>query len=80
SCVNSNDGPQIPQVDIKKMFSVGGQRLVAARAEALKNGGVAALRPVGEAALEFGKCVTKCFVEEKNGDGFCYEKKRWFFV
>ncbi|KAK5967704.1 hypothetical protein GCK32_019556 [Trichostrongylus colubriformis] len=57
------------------MFSVGGQRLVAARAEALKNGGVAALRPVGEAALEFGKCVTKCFVEEKNGDGFCYEKK-----
>ncbi|KJH50378.1 hypothetical protein DICVIV_03458 [Dictyocaulus viviparus] len=76
SCVESNQGPQIPQVDIRKMFNIGEQRLNATGTEIINSGPIASIRPIAEAVMTFGGCVKRCFVEEKNANGFCYENKR----
>ncbi|WKX95350.1 hypothetical protein Q1695_012084 [Nippostrongylus brasiliensis] len=76
SCVDTMQGPQIPKVDLKMMFTVGEQRVVAARAEAIRNLAFESLRQIGDVVMKFGSCVKTCFVEEQNADGFCYDKKQ----
>ncbi|XGW11403.1 hypothetical protein V3C99_012701 [Haemonchus contortus] len=75
SCVNTREGPQIPKVDLRRMFNVGEQRIISARAEMISNASLSGLRPIAESAMKFGGCVKKCFVDEKNSGGFCYEGK-----
>ncbi|KAE9415677.1 hypothetical protein Angca_000470 [Angiostrongylus cantonensis] len=76
SCVKTARGPQIPQVDLRRLFTIGEQQLNATSAEVLNNDLIANIRPLAATAILFGSCVKQCFVDEKNGDGFCYDKKR----
>ncbi|CAJ0605909.1 unnamed protein product [Cylicocyclus nassatus] len=75
SCVNSPTGPQVPKVDLRKLFDSLEQKVLASRAELLSQGLVTGMKPIAEAAVKFGTCVKQCFVYDKNSEGFCYDGK-----
>ncbi|KAJ1374203.1 hypothetical protein KIN20_036836 [Parelaphostrongylus tenuis] len=76
SCVSTSRRPQITEIDLHKLFVLSEAAVNATSADMLNSELMADLRPLVDAAIQFGGCVKQCFIEEKNSDGFCYEKKR----
>ncbi|KAJ1374205.1 hypothetical protein KIN20_036838 [Parelaphostrongylus tenuis] len=75
SCVRTSRTPQITETDLHKLFALAEAAFNSTSADMLNSELIADIRPLIDAAIQFGACVKKCFVEEKNGDGFCYNKK-----
>uniref|UniRef100_A0A915PVN4 Uncharacterized protein n=1 Tax=Setaria digitata TaxID=48799 RepID=A0A915PVN4_9BILA len=73
SCANSKNGPQIPKQDIRRIISLTGEKIEAAKDRISSNPALQPIRKILDTALEIGKCVKDCLIE---GDGIiaCFEK------
>ncbi|TMS38384.1 hypothetical protein L596_005123 [Steinernema carpocapsae] len=77
TCVNTDDGPQIPYTDIHQLIRLGEQK-IESQVESFKktlgggssggNGDV-----LIDTALDIADCVKECFVS-KNANGFCFDR------
>uniref|UniRef100_A0A1I7XE60 DB domain-containing protein n=1 Tax=Heterorhabditis bacteriophora TaxID=37862 RepID=A0A1I7XE60_HETBA len=75
-CVNSPTGQPIPMHDIRRIFDLGEQKILQSRFELFNSAIIKQARPLAETVLNFGSCVKRCFVYQKNANGFCFDQSR----
>jgi len=74
SCVLSENGPQIPHADIRRLIANTEKRVVAKSRDILRTLEIHG-KALLEKALEVAGCIKECVIDENTPRGFCFERK-----
>ncbi|KAI6202143.1 hypothetical protein M3Y96_00917200 [Aphelenchoides besseyi] len=75
SCVRNENGPQIPNADIRQLIANTERRINAKAKDILRTLDLQG-RELLEKALEVAACIKECVLEKNKGpDGFCFNRK-----
>ncbi|KHN83339.1 hypothetical protein Tcan_05385 [Toxocara canis] len=73
SCVNTENGPQIPKRDIRKLIHLGEESVESQKRELANNAAFQPYMRLINAALDFGNCFKSCYLQQHER-GFCFDK------
>ena len=72
TCVNNNNGPQIPYINLDKLLGAGEQRLRSQAQAFLRTTGAQQQKLV-QTAVNVGTCIKSCFMKS-NSRGSCFDQ------
>ncbi|VDK44691.1 unnamed protein product [Anisakis simplex] len=74
SCVQTENGPQIPKQDIRKLIVAGEQDFETSKKSFIHNPALQPYMRIVNGALDFANCFKDCYVK-MHEKGFCFDKQ-----